>query len=97
MRRRKKSSKELSEHLHARRRFKERVGIDLTREIESEIVSKIQRGKNARFVDRQSGRVTIWDVEVQRLWVRVVYDSNRHSVVTVLPEASSNEGLGIPP
>jgi hypothetical protein len=91
MRRRKKSSKELSEHLHAKRRFMERLGVDLKRDVESEIVSRIQRRKRARFVDRQSGRVTIWDVEMKGKWVRVVYDSSRHSIVTVLPEPLTNE------
>lgn len=45
------------------------------------------KGK-ARFVDRQSNRVTRWVVEDEGREFPVVYDSRRKTIVTVLPEGS---------
>jgi len=73
--------------IHAKRRLSERYGIAVDRVGLAEIVILIQAGKS-RFVERQSNRVTVWDVPFRGQVVRVVYDTMRHAVVTALPVAA---------
>jgi len=37
------------------------------------------------FVERQSHRITVWDLNFKGKEVRVVYDNQRKSIVTFLP------------
>ena len=69
--------------IHAKNRAKERFGIDMNADVHREIVDIIQKNK-AKFVQRQSNRVTIWDVDYRYYKLRVVYDKNRGQVVTFL-------------
>lgn len=48
------------------------------------IVEILDHDEHARFVTKQSNRVSLWDVEVSGAQCRVVYDSRRRNIVTVL-------------
>ena len=93
-----KRTKEQSQNVHARRRFMQRFGIPLTKERKAEILAKIQMG-HAHFVEKQSNRISIFDVflEGSGTKVRIVYDKNRHNIVSVLyPEGIDGEGKRLP-
>lgn len=76
---------------HAKRRFQTRFGISLTKELHQLLVIKIQKGEAVK-IEKQSNRVSVWDVPVSNLAteatkiqnVRVVYDSNTKNIVTIL-------------
>lgn len=72
------------QHRHFCRRLLERYGVEAGASMAQEIARKIRQGKG-KFLDRQSNRVTIWSVEVNGVDMRVVYDKERHQVVTALP------------
>lgn len=86
------TKKELQKR-HAKRRFQTRLGISLTQDIHALLVKKIQKGE-ATKVEKQSNRVSIWDIPVSGLFrdnpemdsIRVVYDSNTKNIVTALFE-----------
>jgi hypothetical protein len=88
-----KLTKAQSQRAHAKRRAEERYGLSLNRNGQDEIVRKIQYGE-AELVERQSNRVTIWKVCFQNTWIKVVYDSSRHTIASVLPmeDRSFNDG-----
>lgn len=77
-------SKKYSQRAHAKRRALERFGIELTKDVRRTLVQAIQKGE-ARFRARQSLRITHWIVEYQGKELPVVYDRQRHEIVTVLP------------
>lgn len=76
---------------HAKRRFQTRIGISLTQELHTLLVKKIQRGEAVKF-EKQSNRVSIWDINVLGMFpdnpeidsLRVVYDQNTKNIVTIL-------------
>lgn len=84
------SKKELQKR-HAKKRFQTRLGISLTNELHNFLVRKIQKGEAVK-VEKQSNRVSIWDIDVGGLFkenpeidsLRVVYDSNTKNIVTIL-------------
>lgn len=80
-----KNLKKNAQRVHARRRMRQRFGIELGEVRRRSIVQAIQSGR-ARFVRRQSCRVTLWRVEVDGVEVAIVYDSKRKEIVTILPE-----------
>lgn len=55
------ASKRVSEGRHAQRRAAQRYDLHLTQADLDKIVGDIQHGR-AAFVERQSNRVTVWDV-----------------------------------
>lgn len=73
---------------HARKRFNTRTGIVLTQDLHKCLVQKIQKGQ-AQRVEKQSNRVSIWDINVEDKDFRVVYDSNTKNIVTVLHKDGS--------
>lgn len=77
-------SKLKSERIHAKRRALERFGLELNRQDLRSIVDIIQK-QQARFIERQSLRVTIWEVMYSGQLMRAVYDSKRKAVVSFLP------------
>jgi hypothetical protein len=79
-------SKLRAQRKHAKRRALERYGLGLGRSDIAEVVKKIQAGE-AVFVEKQSGRVSVWDVEVGGKTARVVYDKLRKNIATFLPSA----------
>lgn len=85
-----KRTKEQSQNIHARRRFYQRFGIKLTKELKVHIVKMIQRGF-ATLVEKQTNRVSLFDVCIEGKTVRVVYDKQRKNIVSALwPEGISN-------
>ncbi len=76
---------------HANRRCKERFGVSLKKAEQRELVKLIQQHE-AVFVERQSNRITVWDVFYKGRDMRVVYDKSRKAIVTVLvPEPEGKE------
>lgn len=69
---------------HAKRRANTRYGLDLTNNDLQEIVRLIKQQK-AKFIERQSLRVTHWEVEYKGETLRAVYDKRRSQIVTFLP------------
>jgi len=82
-------SKRNSLRSHARRRCAQRHGIVLDENRRRRIITAIQAGR-ARFIERQSNRITVWSVPYDDGALRVVYDK-RHEIVTVLPPDKENE------
>lgn len=79
-----KPKKKVINHLHAKKRAKERYGIDLDKKIHKAIVDMIQAGE-AIFLGRQTNSRTMWIVDIKGIQMRVLYDNNQHNLVTVLP------------
>jgi hypothetical protein len=75
--------KETSIRIHAARRCVQRKGFVLSKRIHNGLVSVIKRNE-AKFIRRQSNRVTVWEVIFEDINYRVVYDKNRKLIVTVL-------------
>lgn len=87
-----KRTKEQSQNIHARRRFYQRFGIKLTKELKADIIRLIQQGF-ATHVEKQTNRVSLFDVFIEDRIVRVVYDKHRKNIVSALyPEGIENEG-----
>lgn len=76
MRRIKRMSKKQAQWVHFRRRCAERLGFRVSRGKHDELVWQIRDG-SARFVHRQSHRVSLFAVEIEGRMARVVYDSKR--------------------
>ena len=91
-RRKIKRTKEQSQNIHARRRFQERFGIFLTKELKAEILQTIHKGF-ASFVEKQSNRISLFDVTIKGSTIRVVYDKVRKNIVSALwPEGVDGDG-----
>lgn len=79
-------SKLICQRKHAKMRANQRYGLDLNKRALQDMCNQIQTGTDAKFVARQSYRVTIWQIQYkgQQLWA--VYDRIRHTVITFLPQ-----------
>jgi len=86
--------------VHSRRRVLERYGVTLTRALVEDIIRQIRDGRG-RFVEKQSVRLSVWDVllvqkgeddVVNERIARVVYDKTRGQLVTAIPPETC--GLG---
>jgi len=88
MARRKRKDK--TQRRHAVKRFHQRCGVALTPELHEQIIQSIRDANmkkgTAKFIERQSLRVSVWEVDIAGERRRVVYDSNRKQLVTVLPD-----------
>lgn len=82
-----RGKKEDRQKEHGLRRLRERLGLNSADYVE--IVKMIQEG-NAKFVDRQSNRITIFDVEYKGMKARIVYDKIRKNIVTAVPPGSDS-------
>lgn len=80
-------SKSTNQKRHARRRAAERYDLDLHQDAQQKIIRAIQGGE-AKFIRRQSLRVTVWEVEFEGRKLPVVYDRKRKTIATVLPVAA---------
>jgi hypothetical protein len=69
---------------HAKRRAKERIGINLDDEFYDELVLMIQRGK-AEFAGRDSKAFSKWRFYFNSKPYIAVYDKKRKTIVTFLP------------
>lgn len=72
---------------HVRRKFRLRWGIDLTDELHRRLVQDIQNGVG-RLVEKQSNRVSVWELSWEGEEMLVVYDRTRMMLVTVLPKGA---------
>lgn len=79
-------TKRASQMKHALRRAYERYGQNMSPNQIKQIAKLIaDNSPDCEFVERQSWRVSVWDVHYEGNAYRVVYDKNRHSIVTFLP------------
>jgi len=70
---------------HAKRRAYQRFGIRLTHAEYIDMIRQIKKG-SAKFVRRQSNRVSVFEVWLPDLTTaHAVYDKQRHTIVTLLP------------
>ena len=65
---------------HTRQRAAERFGIG----VNIDALAKLIQQNRGTFVERQSLRVSVWDVEYKGTVLRVVYDKKRGMPVTIL-------------
>ena len=76
-------SKADSQRAHVKRRVRERFGFPIGDDRLEEMADAVRSGR-ARFVRRQSNRITIWDTEFEERPIRVVYDKRTKQIVTVI-------------
>ena len=104
---RRRKDKRRAQTDHTIRRLKERYGLKYTQQLRDHALHQIHSSK-ATFVLRQSLRVTVWDVEYDvkeheiidpslakegPVILRLVYDSHRKNLVTVLTTDMNPEDL----
>lgn len=77
------NAKRRQQFRHAKRRANERFGIHLDQNSECQMVKQIQNGQ-AKLLDRQSQRISVWGIEIQGQKVAVVYDNVRKAIVTFM-------------
>ena len=77
-------TKKISEEIHAKKRALERYDLNLTPELLGYFRGHIKKNKG-RFIERQSRRVTIWEVDKDGVTYKVAYDSKRHTIISFLP------------
>ncbi len=77
------SSKKQSQKTHASRRAYERYGLRLS-DNDFEDIKRLIQGGSATIVQKQSLRVSVFDLDFKETKVRVVYDKDRKQVVSFL-------------
>lgn len=77
-------SKSKSQKVHTLRRCFQRYGFRLSKKGYADIVRQIQSGE-ARFVEKQSNRVSIFEVYCKGEKIMVVYDCTRKTIASFLP------------
>ncbi len=77
-------SKRACEHLHAKNRAKERYGIDFTRKKHDEVVCIIHSSKFLH-TEELTRRVRLYDIMLDGVLVRILFDRKRQQVITFLP------------
>jgi hypothetical protein len=82
------SSKAKSQKRHAARRLHERFDIQIKQHEYQELVRQIQSGQ-AKFIEKQSNRVKVLEVELRGIKIRVCYDKQRKTIITALPAEDS--------
>lgn len=75
--------KKEAQEIHARRRAMTRFGVTFGPGRQAEAIRQIQ-AQEAKFLDRQSNRVTVWEVVVEGNTLIAIYDASRKSIATVL-------------
>lgn len=83
-----KRSKAKSQKSHCLRRFRERYGISITDNDYQIIVKMIQDGK-ATCIEKQSNRVSVFEIDYRGEKLQVCYDKNSKQISTVLPPPGS--------
>ena len=75
---------------HAKRRFKERFGVSLTKRLRQRIISRIRKDE-AMFLARKDGRVRIWLVEIDEMLIKVVMDMGNNQIITCMTPTDKEE------
>lgn len=83
---------------HAKKRAKERLGINYTEEMNSQIISCIRNSQkesenfSVNFIENQSNRLKLYELKMKTgKTINLVYDSFRSQVITFLfPEEGKN-------
>ena len=83
----KRNRKKRDQWFHAKQKFIERKGIDLTKKLNDELINIIYSKPNKRkLIKKQSNRISIYDISYKEDIFRLVFDRFRKSIVTILPE-----------
>lgn len=77
--------KHIAQRIHAKKRAKERYGVDFTTSDLKNLIDKIQNRK-ALLIEKQSLRLSVFKVDIYY----VVYDKKRKEIVTFLTEEMAN-------
>lgn len=83
MKKNRQLTKKQSQYYHFKSRMMERYGARVTRKTYKDMLESISTGE-APFIERQSNRVTVHMIHYAGKDIPAVYDSKRHSLVTVL-------------
>jgi hypothetical protein len=87
-------SKTKAERRHAIRRFAQRFPKELTNHEYDELVRQIQSGR-AKFIEKQSNRVSVFEVKTSGITAIAIYDKSRKTIITfITPEMAAEEGNG---
>lgn len=70
---------------HAKRRAKSRYCLQLHDHLYNKLVKQIQEGRDVVFLEKQSNRVSFFALKNDGVWLPVIYDKERKTIVTVLP------------
>jgi hypothetical protein len=82
--RKRRCSKTLTLKFHTKDRSSLRYEVVLTNADLKILVQKIKAGKG-EFVEKQTNRVTKWKIIYKDLLWSLVYDKERHTIITCLP------------
>jgi len=78
-------SKAELQRVHAKKRFKERRGLDFNRHVRREFTDAVI-SHTARCVLKQSNRVSVYDIVHEGRTYRCAFDHHTRNIITVLPE-----------
>jgi hypothetical protein len=78
---------------HAMRRFTERFSKEL-RDCEYDLIIKHIQTNQAKFIEKQSNRLSVFKVRVENINAFAVYDKQRKTIVTFINETMAIEGNG---
>lgn len=84
------NSKAKAQKSHAKRRASERLGVELNKEGYRALVAQIRDGR-AKFLERQSLRVSLFAVDVAGSPAVAVYDRQRKTIATLLTMEMFNQ------
>lgn len=88
MKKKRQKSKDMLRHV--KRKFWLRYNIDLTDEVHRQLINKI-RNNEGTLVEKQSNRLSAWEILYKEKIMTVIYDKTRGMLVTVLPEGANIE------
>lgn len=80
------------QRIHAKRRALQRYALNLDNQKQDEVVKIIQKGKGI-FLRRDSIRVAVFAVRFEGMLLKVVYDSQRKTLASVLPMSEDELSL----
>jgi hypothetical protein len=79
-----RTTKKAAQRDHARRRARERYGVDVPAALRDTLLAMIRKGQ-CTLVEKQSNRVSVFDIKHDGATYRVVYDRNTKELATFLP------------
>lgn len=94
--RKKLTGKSKAQWIHVKRRCLQRTGVEMTAKLNNQLIGKINNGhEDAKFVEKQSNRVSVWDivheVSEKEIVFRIIYDRMRKNIVTILNNVERSE------